>query len=103
MSECGLLLLGWKKDRIDMNRGSNKSKNNLEVGSMQGYIKSERLNRNEINRTHYSGMKNLNLFTLEYIHNDWSREKKTKLGFQGGDTSLLRLKARKSNKNAGNK
>ena len=45
MSECGLLLLGWKKDRIDMNRGSNKSKNNLEVGSMQGYIKSERLNR----------------------------------------------------------
>ena len=93
----------WKKNRIDLNRNNNKSINNLEVGSVQGYIKSEILDRNEINKTHYSGEKNLNLFTLEYIHNDWSREKKTKLGFQGANTSLLRLKARKSNKNAGNK
>lgn len=93
----GLLLFGWKKERIDMNRGSNKSINNLEVGSVEGYMLSEVSNRNSENRTVYSGNKYLNLFTLEYIHNDWSREKKRKLSFQGSENRLLRLKALKTN------
>ena len=67
------------------------------INNMSGYMLSEVSNRSSENRTVYSGNKNLNLFTLEYIHNDWSREKKTKMGFQGSENRLLRLKAQKTN------
>lgn len=67
------------------------------INNMSGYMLREVSNRNIENRTVYSGNKNLNLFTLEYIHNDWSREKKTKMGFQGSENRLLRLKALKTN------
>ena len=67
------------------------------INNMSGYMLSEVSNRSSENRTVYSGNKNLNLFTLEYIHNDWSREKKTKMGFQGSENRLLRLKALKTN------
>lgn len=81
---------------VELNNNLEKS-DKKNINNELGYMLSERLNRNEKNRTLYSGKKNLNLFSLEYIHNDWSREKKTKLGFQGSDNRLLRLKALKTN------
>ncbi len=67
------------------------------INNVSGYMLSEVSNRSSENRTVYSGNKYLNLFTLEYIHNDWSREKKRKISFQGSDNRLLRLKALKTN------
>ena len=81
---------------VELNNNLEKS-DKKNINNELGYMLSERLNRNEKNRTLYSGKKNLNLFSLEYIHNDWLREKKTKLGFQGSDNRLLRLKALKTN------
>lgn len=69
----------------------------VNISNMSGYMLSEVSNRSSENRTVYSGNKYLNLFTLEYIHNDWSREKKRKLSFQGSDNRLLRLKGLKTN------
>lgn len=69
----------------------------VNISNEYGYMLSEVSNRNSENRTVYSGNKYLNLFTLEYVHNDWSREKKRKLSFQGSDNRLLRLKALKTN------
>ena len=69
----------------------------VNISNEYGYMLSEVSNRNSENRTVYSGNKYLNLFTLEYVHNDWSREKKRKISFQGSDNRLLRLKALKTN------
>ena len=69
----------------------------VNISNESGYMLSEVSNRSSENRTVYSGNKYLNLFSLEYVHNDWSREKKRKLSFQGSDNRLLRLKALKTN------
>ena len=84
----------------NLNRSSVTSLNNEITGNEQGYINSQRTNNNTLNRTHYSGKR---YFNLEYVHNDWSREKKTKFSYQGGENRLMRLKARKTPQTPGNK
>ena len=89
----------WKKNSIRNDLYSRISLDGVSVENERGYIKSEISNRNDENRTKCNGKKYLNLFKLECVHNDWSREKKTKLGYQGSENRLLRLKAKRTKKN----
>ena len=77
----------------NLNRSSVTTINNDTTGNEQGYMNSQINNTSSTIRTNYSGTRSFNRL---YIHNDWSREKKTKFSFQGGENRLMRLKAQKA-------